>query len=112
MAFAYNYRWQGAVHGTRKGFDPEFAHLHPGLVLQKIMLEDGLRRGDRVYDLGTGDHHSKAPWRTNVRTSYRFTFFPAMVLRAQLLRCNRWFRRQLRGEHDIACSPGRGKMRK
>ena len=103
-AFMYNYRWQDAVYGLRRGFDPRFKHLRPGLVLQKMMLEDGHRRGDRCYDLGTGSHDSKQAWRTGLQTSYRFTFFPALVLRAQLLRWNRWLRRRLRGEHDIACS--------
>ena len=95
---------QGAVYGLRRGFDPRFKHLRPGLVLQKMMLEDGLRRGDRCYDLGTGSHDTKLAWRTSVQTSYRFTFFPRLVLRAQLLRWNRWLRRQLHGERDVACS--------
>ncbi|MEI8371795.1 MAG: GNAT family N-acetyltransferase [Planctomycetota bacterium] len=103
-AFMYNYCWQGAVYGLRRGFDPRFKHLRPGLVLQKMMLEDGHRRGDRCYDLGTGSHDTKQAWRTRVQTSYRFTFFPAMVLRAQMLWWNRWLRRQLHGERDIACS--------
>jgi CelD/BcsL family acetyltransferase involved in cellulose biosynthesis len=103
-AFAYNYCWNGAVYGLRKGYDPRFGHLRPGLVLQKLMLEDGHRRGDRLYDLGTGDQSAKAPWRTAVRTSYRFTYFPATVFRAQLLWWNRWLRRRLLGERDIACS--------
>ena len=30
-AFAYNYRWTGALYGLRKGFDPRFAKLCPGL---------------------------------------------------------------------------------
>ena len=81
VAFAYNYCWKGAVYGLRKGFDPQFAQLRPGLVLQKLMLEDGHRRGDRLYDLGTGDQQAKAAWRTSVRTSYRFTYFPALALR-------------------------------
>jgi CelD/BcsL family acetyltransferase involved in cellulose biosynthesis len=104
VAFAYTYSWNGNVYGTRKGFDPRFARLSPGIVLQKLMLQDGHRRGDRFYDLGTGDHDTKAPWRTSVRASYRFTFFPSTVLRAQLLRWNRWLRQRLRGERDIACS--------
>ena len=69
-----------------------------------MMLEDGHRRGDRCYDLGTGSHDTKQAWRTSMRTSYRFTFFSALVFRAQLLRWNRWLRRRLHGEHDIACS--------
>ncbi|MGA2253232.1 MAG: GNAT family N-acetyltransferase [Thermoguttaceae bacterium] len=103
-AFIYNYRWHGAVYGLRRGFDPRFKHLRPGLVLQKMMLEDGYRRGDRCYDLGTGSHDTKQAWRTSLRTSYRFTFFPTLVFRAQLLWWNRWLRRRLHGEHDIACS--------
>ena len=103
-AFVYNYRWQGAVYGLRQGFDPRFKHLRPGLVLQKMMFEDGHRRGDRCYDLGTGSHDTKQAWRTGVQTSYRFTYFPALVFRAQLLRWNRWLRRRLHGDHDIACS--------
>jgi CelD/BcsL family acetyltransferase involved in cellulose biosynthesis len=103
-AFMYNYHWQGVVYGLRRGFDPRFKHLRPGMILQKLMLEDGHRRGDRCYDLGTGSHDIKEDWRTSVRTSYRFTFFPALVLRAQLLRWNRWLRHRLRGEQDIACS--------
>ncbi len=103
-AFLYNYCWQGAVYGLRRGFDPQFKHLRPGLVLQKMMLEDGHLRGDRYYDLGTGSHDSKQAWRTSVQTSYRFTFFPAMVLRAQMLWWSRWLRHQLHGEQDIACS--------
>jgi len=103
-AFIYNYRWQTAVYGLRRGFDPQFKHLRPGLVLQKMMLEDGHRRGDRCYDFGTGSHDTKQAWRTSVQTSYRFTYFPALVFRAQLLRWNRWLRSRLHGEHDIACS--------
>lgn len=103
-AFIYNYRWHAAVYGLRRGFDPQFKHLRPGLVLQKMMLEDGQRRGDRSYDLGTGSHDIKRAWRTSVQTSYRFTFFPALVFRAQLLCWNRWLRRRLYGDHDIACS--------
>ncbi len=104
VAFCYNYSWNGTVYALRKGFDPRFARLSPGLVLQKLMLEDGHRRGDRLYDFGTGDHHSKAAWRTSVHANYRFTYFPATVLRAQLLWWNRWLRGRLRGERDIACS--------
>jgi CelD/BcsL family acetyltransferase involved in cellulose biosynthesis len=103
-AFIYNYRWQTAVYGLRRGFDPQFKHMRPGMVLQKMMLEDGHRRGDRCYDLGTGSHDTKSAWRTSVPTSYRFTYFPALVFRAQLLRWNRWLRSRLHGEHDIACS--------
>jgi CelD/BcsL family acetyltransferase involved in cellulose biosynthesis len=103
-AFMYNYCWQGAVYGLRRGYDPKFKHFRPGLIQQKMMLEDGLLCGDRSYDLGGGNHGIKEPWRTKVAASYRLTFFSPLVFRAQLLRWNRWLRRQLHGEHDIACS--------
>ncbi len=103
-AFIYNYYWHGTVYALRCGFDPLFKHLRPGQVLEKMMLEDGHRRGDRAYDLGTGSHDIKRAWRTSVQTSYRFSYFPAFVFRAQLLSWNRWLRHQIRGEHDIACS--------
>jgi CelD/BcsL family acetyltransferase involved in cellulose biosynthesis len=103
-AFLYNYCWQGAVYGLRRGYDPNFRSLWTGLVHQKLMLEDGLRRGDRLYDLGPGSQHLKEAWQTRTQTSYRFTFFSALALRAQLLRWNRWLRRRLRGECDFACS--------
>jgi len=103
VSFVYNYCWHGAVYGLRRGFDPKFKHLRTGLVLQKMMLEDGHRRGDRCYDFGSGNHDTKQSWRTRMQTSYRFTFFPTLVFRAQLLRWNRWLRSRLHGEHDIAC---------
>ncbi len=103
-AFMMNYQWHGAVYGLRRGYDPQFKHLRPGLVLQKMMLEDGHRRGDRCYDLGAGSFDGKEAWRTSLQTSYRYTFFPALVVRAQMLWWNRWLRRRLHGDHDIACS--------
>jgi CelD/BcsL family acetyltransferase involved in cellulose biosynthesis len=104
IAYTMNYCWQGSVYGLRRGFDPRFKHLRPGLVLQKMMLEDGHRRGDRFYDLGTGSHETKRAWRTKVQTSFRFTYFPAFDVRAQLLRWNRWLRRCLYRNHDVACT--------
>jgi CelD/BcsL family acetyltransferase involved in cellulose biosynthesis len=103
-AFMYNYYWHGTVYGLRRGYDPKFRHLRAGLVQQKMMLEDGIQRGDSVYDLGTGSQDIKEPWRTKVQASYRYTFFSAVVFRAQLLWWNRWLRRKLRGEQDIACA--------
>jgi CelD/BcsL family acetyltransferase involved in cellulose biosynthesis len=104
VAFMYNYRWGDSVYGLRRGYDPRFKRFGPGLVLQKLMLEDGHHRGDRTYDLGAGSHDTKQAWRTGLQASYRFTYFPPLALRAQLLSWNRWFRRQFRGEQDIACS--------
>jgi len=94
LAFIYHYHYAGRFYGLRKGFDPEFSHLRPGLALQYLVLEDGARWGDRSYDLGVGYHDSKRQWQTGLATSYRFTHF----------RLNRWARRTVRGEHDLACA--------
>ena len=106
IAFAYNYQMDGRVYGLRKGFDPDFAAMSPGLVLQQRMLQDGFDRGDRHYDLGVGYHDAKRHWQTSTVTSYRFTHFPSIVSRVQLLRMNRWLRRRIYGESDIACAQG------
>jgi CelD/BcsL family acetyltransferase involved in cellulose biosynthesis len=104
VAYAYNYVYQGRVYGLRKGYDSEYRAQRPGLVLQKMMLEDGARLGDRSYDLGVGSSESKTSWQTGVSASYRYTYFPLTPVRAQLLRLNRLVRRRLRGENDVACS--------
>jgi CelD/BcsL family acetyltransferase involved in cellulose biosynthesis len=103
VAFSYNYCCEGNVYGSRKGFDPGFGHLRPGLVLQKMMLEDGHSRGDRVYDLGVGSLDSKQDWLTSTAVSYRFTHFPATVARVQFMRLHRWLQHRIRGEKDVAC---------
>ena len=90
VAFVYNYIYDGRIYGLRKGFDPEFSTLRPGTTLEKMMLEDGFRRDDRLYDLGVGSLEIKAPWQTSVATSYRLTHFPAAISRVQLLRLKRW----------------------
>jgi CelD/BcsL family acetyltransferase involved in cellulose biosynthesis len=90
VAFAYNYVYDGRLYGLRKGFDPELAAVRPGLVLDARMIEDGIGRGDRCYDLGVGSLDIKRPWQTGMATSYRFTHFPATASRVQLLRLKRW----------------------
>ena len=77
VAFAYNYVYQGSIYGLRKGFDPEFAAVRPGLVLDRMMVEDDFRRGDQLHDLGVGSLAIKRPWQTAVATSYRCHALPA-----------------------------------
>jgi hypothetical protein len=106
IAFIYHYCRDGRLYGLRKGFDPEFARFRAGLVLQYLTLQICFERGDHSYDLGVGYHDTKRQWQTSIATSYRLTYFPPMVFRAQLLRLNRWIRRKLYGRHDIACVQG------
>jgi CelD/BcsL family acetyltransferase involved in cellulose biosynthesis len=106
VAFLYNYCYDGRVYGLRRGFDPAFSRLRPGMVLERMMLEDGLRRGDCSYDLGVGSLAAKRHWQTSLATSYRFTHFPVLPWRVQLLRLNRWVRSCVYGEQDVACRQG------
>ena len=41
------------------GFDPEWSHVSPGIVLQLASLRDAIERGLRRYDLGPGDFRYK-----------------------------------------------------
>ncbi len=101
-AFLYHYQYRGRVYGLRKGFDPAFATLRPGTILQQMVLEDSFRRGDCFYDLGVGSLEVKRHWQTSIRTSYRYTHFPPAVARAQLLRMKRWIQERIHGQ-QVAC---------
>ncbi len=90
IAFVYHYQHEGRVYALRKGHDPAFASLGPGVVLQQMILEDSCRRGDRLVDLGAGSLDVKRHWQTSVATTYRYTHFPLAAPRAQLLHAKRW----------------------
>ena len=106
LAFAYNYCCQGQVYALRTGFDPAFSSLRPGATLLRLVLEDSFRRGDTSYDLGVGSLDVKRHWQTSLATSYRHTYFPPTISRAQLLRLKRWFEDRLYGPEHAACSWG------
>jgi len=98
-AFAYNYCCQGAVSGLRIGYEPELSGFGPGGVVQRMILEDGVRRGDVLYDLGPGSLEYKQNWQTAVVTSYRYAYYPWSAPRMQLLRLRRWVRRCLQPDY-------------
>jgi len=104
IAFAYHYRYQGHLYGLRRGYDPNCAELRPGIILQRMLVEDSFRRGDRVFDMGVGSLESKRPWQTHLATSYRYTHFPWSSPRTQLLRFKRWMQSRLHGPRDLACA--------
>jgi CelD/BcsL family acetyltransferase involved in cellulose biosynthesis len=84
VAFAHNYHLGGNVYGLRAGFDAAAAGA--GIVLQRMMIEDSCRRGDRLIDLGPGSSESKRHWQTRVRMAWRYTHYARGSPRAQLLR--------------------------
>lgn len=104
VAFAYNYYYRGSIYGLRMGFDPRLTPYGPGTVLQKMVIEDSFRRGDQFYDLGVGSLPAKRRWQTSLVTSYRYTHFPAIVPRTQLLRMKRWLQDRFHGAEKAALS--------
>jgi CelD/BcsL family acetyltransferase involved in cellulose biosynthesis len=94
VAFAYNYRFAGSLYGLRMGYDPKTAPPGAGAYLERAMIEDSFRRGDRYFDLGVGSLYGKRHWKTGDATSYRYTYFPATV-RGQIMRLKRWFHARL-----------------
>jgi CelD/BcsL family acetyltransferase involved in cellulose biosynthesis len=99
-AFAYNYQYRGSVFGLRVGFDPRLSSYGPGTVLQQRVLEDSFQRGDHCYDMGVGSLDYKRHWQTSQLSSYRYTHYPAIAPRAQLLRLKRWLQNRFHTADD------------
>jgi hypothetical protein len=92
VAFCYNYHFQGRVYGVRNGYDRDASHAGAGTVLMALQIEDSFRRGDRLLDLGPEYLEIKRPWLTRLARSYRYTYYPPLVPKAQVLRLKHWFR--------------------
>ena len=54
-------------------------------------LCDSFARGDRIYDMGVGSLASKRHFETRQIPILRYSHFPPLALRAQLLRLRRWW---------------------
>ena len=104
VAFAYNYGYRGSIYRLSTGWLPGLAAFGPGTVLQRLLLEDGFRRGDHRYDMGTRPFRCKRQWQTSRLTSYRYTHFPSTAPRAQLLRLDGWLQDRFRARERIAIS--------
>jgi len=86
VAFSYNYVTNGRLTGIRRGHLPEFADCGVGNVLFVKMLRDSFDRDDQCLDLGPESLRAKRRWGTRVINSYRYTHYPLLAPRAQLLR--------------------------
>jgi hypothetical protein len=96
VAYCYNYHFQRRVFCALSGDDPQLAEAHVGPVLQALQIQDSIRRGDRLIDLGPGHLEKKRPWMSRLVKTYRYTHYPASV-RPQLLRWGRWIGQRARG---------------
>jgi len=104
IAFVYNYFYNRRIYGLRMGYDPEFEQQGPGTVLQRLIIEDSFRRGDAHYDMGICYLEGKRPWQTKTGMSYRYSYFPPAVSRAQLLRLKRWVMEKIYGPDCVVCA--------
>ena len=98
LAYQYNYRNGGQVFGLRMGYAQETRELGAGKILLARFLEDSFARGDEVLDLGIGDFTFKAKFRTDVATSYHYSYCPWNAWRSQGVRFSRWLRRRIVGD--------------
>jgi CelD/BcsL family acetyltransferase involved in cellulose biosynthesis len=94
VAFLYNYAFQGYVSGLRRGYDAEQCRNGAGNILLARALQDSFARGDRIFDLGVGSLGSKRHYQTSLLPIWRFSYFPPMPLRVQLLRAKRWLQQR------------------
>jgi len=92
VAFNYAYHYRGHVFGLRTGYDRQTSADGAGSALQAAMIEDSFVRGDHTYDLGPEYLDCKRYWQSEVRASYRYTYFPPAPL-AQLVRAKRQIER-------------------
>jgi CelD/BcsL family acetyltransferase involved in cellulose biosynthesis len=90
VAYAYNYHCGGLVYGLRIGYDPEFRQAGAGNCLYARAIRDSFARGDRLYDLGPGSFDAKRYYWSRILPILRFSHFPTLAIRAQLLRMKRW----------------------
>ena len=70
---------------------PERTREGAGNVLLAYMLRDSFARGDRLYDMGVGSLESKRHFQTRLLPMLRYSHFPPLALRAQVLRLKRWW---------------------
>lgn len=108
VAYQYNYFSQGEISGLRMGYLTSERDLGVGKVLLSKFLEDSFERGDQSLDLGMGDYDFKRRFRTDVETSYRYSYYPWNAFRAQGVRLTHWLKSRLtreRQENETKAKP-------
>jgi len=89
VAYGYNYFFAGRIFGLRVGYDEDFSREGVGNLLYGHMIADSLSRGDALYDMGPGSVDCKRHFRTRLVPICRFSHFPRLSLRGNLLRLKR-----------------------
>ncbi len=92
VAYQYNYVSQGDIFGLRMGYLSSMRQKGVGKILLARFIEDSFNRGDLFLDLGMGDYDFKARFRTDVVTSFRYSYCPWSAYRAQGVRLTQWLK--------------------
>jgi CelD/BcsL family acetyltransferase involved in cellulose biosynthesis len=87
IGVALNLEASDTTYFYNAGFDPEWSHVSPGIILQLASLRDAIERGLRRYDLGPGDFRYKHDLGGVDVGRYLFAIAPRRVrLRRPLIR--------------------------
>jgi CelD/BcsL family acetyltransferase involved in cellulose biosynthesis len=80
IAFEYNLLYERVVYNLKLGYQPQFAALSPGLVLQASVLQNAVEDGVRQYDFLGSDEDYKLHWSRTVRVHRRVVVFNHQVV--------------------------------
>lgn len=81
LAFLYGYHYRGRMFCLRTGFDARLAAASVGYVVYMQLIEDAIRRGDHVIDLGPGSLDAKRPLYMRVEPILRHPYANPFSLR-------------------------------
>ncbi len=86
IAFGYNYVFQNEVYGLRTGYHADWHAYAVGGVMLARMLEDGVERGDALYDLGPGTLEYKQRAGAEVFEIMELNYYCNVAPKAQVMR--------------------------
>jgi CelD/BcsL family acetyltransferase involved in cellulose biosynthesis len=122
IACHFGFDYCGCVTWYKPSFETRFAGHSPGLLLTRLLIEDGLRRERRELDFTIGDEAFKERFSSHLRTNLNFGVYPSQVsgaLAAAILALRRsagrlWRRlraarpRRAQPSEPLPCEAGRG----
>ena len=90
-AFIYGYHYRGYVYGLRRGYDAERSREGRATCCWPTRCATASPAATAIYDMGVGSLESKRHFQTRLLPILRFSHFPLLAVRTQLLRVKRWW---------------------
>lgn len=75
IAYEYNYFYENRIHFYNCAYDPEYAHLSPGLVLMIHLIQDSFNRKIDEFDFLRGEEELKQRLTSNYKIHTRTRLF-------------------------------------